>query len=48
LYFITFFIDNSVAKEEAGKNDISPAQAQAPTESAAVLKNNNDEEVDKW
>jgi hypothetical protein len=38
--------ENNIAKEEVGTNDISPAQA--PTEPATVLKNNNDEEVDKW
>ena len=38
--------ENNVPKEEAGKTDISPAEA--PTEPATVLKNNNDEEVDKW
>ncbi len=38
--------ENSVVKEETGNNDISPAQA--PTEPVTVLKNNNDEEVDKW
>ncbi len=38
--------ENNIAKEEAGKNDISDAPP--PIESAAILKNNNDEEVDKW
>ncbi len=39
-------VEDSVATEEAGKNDISAAAA--PTEPSSVLKNNNDEEVDKW
>ena len=38
--------ENSAGKEETPKSDISAIQA--PTEPATVLKNNNDEEVDKW
>ena len=38
--------ENSASKEETPKSDISPIQA--PTEPVTVLKNNNDEEVDKW
>ena len=38
--------ENNITKEEAGQNDISPAQV--PAEPATVSKNNNDEEVDKW
>ncbi len=37
---------NSEIKEEDGKLDIPAVQPQS--EPAAIFKNNNDEEVDKW
>ncbi len=38
--------ENSEAKEEDGKIDIPSVQPES--EPAAIFKNNNDEEVDKW
>ena len=38
--------ENTMAKEDAGENEIP--QGQVSTEAVTVLKNNNDEEVDKW
>ncbi len=39
-------VENTEAKEEDGKIDIPSVQPES--EPAVILKNNNDEEVDKW